>query len=317
MADDPQMDAFTLEFTEDPARFLDVAATYLAARPVASTVVASVCHRALARDRAGLPRPDHAQWWVMVRSGADVVGVAMRTAPFEPFPAFVLPMPEAAARALARALHERGEGLLAANGALPATEHLTDETAVLTGGSAAVHEHTRLFELGELVPPVAVPGRFRPAERADLELVVEWFSDFHAAAAEQAGRPHEFLGSHVTAEDVAERIEAGCVFLWEDESGAVVNLTGASLPSFGVCRVGPVYTPREQRGRGYASACVAEVSRRLRDQGARVCLFTDQANPTSNRIYQALGFEPVVDMANIVVSAGPVAAADPAVVALL
>ena len=55
----------------------------------------------------------------------------------------------------------------------------------------------------------------------------------------------------------------------------------------------------EERGHGYASAAVAEVSRRLLAAGHRVCLFTDQANPTSNRIYQALGYEPVVDMATL------------------
>ena len=74
---------------------------------------------------------------------------------------------------------------------------------------------------------------------------------------------------------------------------------------FGVARIGPVYTPREHRGRGYASAAVAEVSRRLLDEGVRVCLFTDQANPTSNRIYQALGYRPVVDMANLRGAADP------------
>ncbi|MDX6374309.1 MAG: hypothetical protein QOD98_3297, partial [Nocardioidaceae bacterium] len=40
----------------------------------------------------------------------------------------------------------------------------------------------------------------------------------------------------------------------------------------------------------------------LRDSGTRVCLFTDQANPTSNKIYAAIGYEPVVDMANLVIS---------------
>ena len=66
-------------------------------------------------------------------------------------------------------------------------------------------------------------------------------------------------------------------------------------------RVAPVYTPREHHGRGYAGAAVAQVSRMLRDRGGRVCLFTDQANPTSNRIYQALGYRPVVDMANLLI----------------
>jgi predicted GNAT family acetyltransferase len=62
-----------------------------------------------------------------------------------------------------------------------------------------------------------------------------------------------------------------------------------------------VYTPKEHRGRGYASAAVAAVSRMLRDQGARVTLFTDQANPVSNAIYQRLGYRPVVDQANLLV----------------
>jgi predicted GNAT family acetyltransferase len=78
-------------------------------------------------------------------------------------------------------------------------------------------------------------------------------------------------------------------------------MTGQTSPSFGVARVGPVYTPREHRGNGYAGAAVAGVSRRLVADGVRVCLFTDLANPASNRIYQRLGFRPVVDMANLVV----------------
>jgi predicted GNAT family acetyltransferase len=68
-----------------------------------------------------------------------------------------------------------------------------------------------------------------------------------------------------------------------------------------VCRIGPVYTPREHRGRGYAGATVAAASRALVDEGAQVCLFTDQANPVSNALYERLGYRPLVDMANLVV----------------
>jgi predicted GNAT family acetyltransferase len=70
-----------------------------------------------------------------------------------------------------------------------------------------------------------------------------------------------------------------------------------------VSRVGPVYTPPAERGRGWASNAVAEVSHRIQAEGARVCLFTDQANPTSNKIYAALGYRPVVEMANLVIVA--------------
>ena len=62
-------------------------------------------------------------------------------------------------------------------------------------------------------------------------------------------------------------------------------------------RVNAVYTPPGLRGRGYASACVAALSQKLLDEGRRYCfLFTDLANPTSNRIYQAVGYEAVVDV---------------------
>jgi GNAT superfamily N-acetyltransferase len=66
-------------------------------------------------------------------------------------------------------------------------------------------------------------------------------------------------------------------------------------PAFAVACIGPVYTPPEQRRKGYASAAVATVSQLFLHAGARVCLYTDQANPTSNGIYQAIGYQPVVD----------------------
>ena len=62
-------------------------------------------------------------------------------------------------------------------------------------------------------------------------------------------------------------------------------------------RVGPVYTPPEHRGHGYASALVAAASQAQLDEGIQFCfLFTDLANPTANHIYQAIGYEPVSDI---------------------
>jgi len=287
--------------TEDPAEFLALAEGHLAADPVLTTVVSTVTHRVLAQVARGVPAPPHPRWWAVVRDGAgEVAGVAMRTAPFAPYPLFVLPMADAAAVALARAVVARGEEIGGANGTLPAAQVLAEEAARLQGGTASIWEHTRLFELDDLVEPAPVDGRLRPAAAEDTELCLGWFQAFAADAAEQAGRGEDGHEEYFTREDMVERIEAGRVWLWE-VAGEPVHLTGFNPPSFGVVRVGPVYTPRTHRGRGYASAAVAAVSRRLLDEGTRVCLFTDQANPTSNRIYQALGYRPVVDMANLVV----------------
>lgn len=289
----------TLELTDDPAAFLEATAVHLAADPVVTTVVATVTRRmAASPPRSDLPH----RWWAIARDGSGAVtGVAMRTAPFAPYPAYVLPMPTEAAVALARALHERGEDLGGVNGALPAARVVAEEQARLTGREVVVHEHLRLFELGELVVPPAPPGRLRQATREDAEQCLTWYRDFARAAAEQAGRTDPHGMEDFGMAEMVTRIDDRIVWLWEDESGAVVHLTAANLPAHGVTRIGPVYTPTDRRGRGYAGRAVAEVSQHFRDQGVRCCLFTDQANPVSNRIYERLGYRPVVDMANLLV----------------
>jgi GNAT superfamily N-acetyltransferase len=202
---------------------------------------------------------------------------------------------------VAAALVERGEDVTGLNGALPAARQLATELARLTGRRAHVHEHTRLHVLERLVEPRSAPdGRPRAAVPADAGLALEWFRVFHVDAAVQAGRlPNAGAGEDFDHADIAARIAEGRIWFWEDGLGTPVCMVGFNAPSFGVSRVGPVYTPGPQRGRGFGSALTAHVSRLLRDSGARVCLFTDQANPTSNKIYAAIGYVPVVDMANL------------------
>ncbi|MFB9238657.1 GNAT family N-acetyltransferase [Plantactinospora siamensis] len=293
----------SLEFRTDPGEFVAVAGAHLAAEPVINTVVATEAYRSQTRraERVAPADPaDRRGWWLVVRadSGA-VVGAGMRTGRYPPY---LLSMPDTAAVAVARTLHGRGEQVLKINGVLPAVERCATELARLGGGRVEVAQHSRLHELGELSAPAAVPGRLVQATEHDLDLVAEWFEAFDGDAAEQAGRPRD--ASPHDAPDRAEllgRIRAGGFWFWLDERGERVHLTGANPPALGVARVGPVYTPPAQRGRGWASNAVAEVSRRIRARGARVCLFTDQANPTSNRIYAALGYRPVADMANLLI----------------
>jgi GNAT superfamily N-acetyltransferase len=293
----------TVDFFADPAEFLAVSGEHLAAQPVVSTVVATIAERAAAEAAVGVAQ-DPRHWYAVTRDEAgEIVGAAMRTAPFEPRPLFVLPMPEEAASTLARSLHERGEEVGGANGALPAARTFAEETARLVGAEVRVAQHTRLFELGDLVRPERpAPGTMRPATDADLDVVRTWFDAFMADADEQAGRAPG-ASAHEVPDDAGllRRIATGRVWLWEDD-GEVVHLTAANPPAYGVARVGPVYTPKECRGRGYASTAVAEVSALLQAAGERACLFTDQANPTSNAIYQRLGYRALVDMANLVIT---------------
>ncbi len=298
-----------LEFFDTPQPFLDAAGEVLAAEPVLGSVIASVTART-ARELADgadswveVDAP-FARWWLVVRDDAgEVVSAAMRTAPFKPYPTFALPMTDEAARALAAALHERGEVLGGVNGALPGARVLAEATAELWGATLASHKSTRLWEATSVEVPAAPEGRLRLATEDDVELVLAWFTAFHDEADEQAGRePDPTSGEHNTLDSVLIRIREGVEWLWELPDGTIAHLSGSGVPAYGVARIGPVYTPKEFRGRGIASYVVGELTRRGLEAGHRMCLFTDQANPTSNKIYAGVGYEPVVDMAEHLVT---------------
>ena len=84
-------------------------------------------------------------------------------------------------------------------------------------------------------------------------------------------------------------------WLWT-ASSRPVSMAGAGGETPNGIRIGPVYTPPGDRGQGYATNLTAFVSQTVLDEGRRFCfLYTDLANPTANRIYQAIGYEPVGD----------------------
>ena len=291
-----------LRFYDDAGEFLDVAGEHLAGQPVLSTVMSSVATRIRDRRAAGVRWPDGVPcWFAAFVDQGSVVASAMRTAPFGEYPAYLMPMSDDAAVLLARTLLDRDEPVLGANGALPAVQVFCEEMAIGTGKRAAVERHTRLFELGRLKEPAEVAGRLRPARVEEHDLVARWYDAFMDDADEQAGRsPGSSAHEAPEPDEMRRRIESGQIFVWEVD-GVAVHLTAATTPAFGVSRVGPVYTPREHRGHGYASRAVYEVSRQIVDGGFRACLFTDQANPTSNKIYEAIGYQRLVDMANLLV----------------
>ena len=94
------------------------------------------------------------------------------------------------------------------------------------------------------------------------------------------------------------RIADERVTLWETPDGTPVSMAGRTPMVAGQIRVAPVYTPAHLRCRGYAGAATVEVSRAALAAGAaEVLLFADLANPTSNGLYQRIGYRPVADFA--------------------
>jgi predicted GNAT family acetyltransferase len=122
---------------------------------------------------------------------------------------------------------------------------------------------------------------------ADQDLLVAWFRAF--------GREVPVVADRDRVRAIRDRIGYGGLMLWE-ANGVPVSMAGLSRQVAGMTRVGPVYTPPGLRRRGYAGAVTAAVSQAALDAGAaEVLLFTDLANPTSNSLYQHLGYHPVED----------------------
>lgn len=160
-----------------------------------------------------------------------------------------------------------------------------------TGGTTVVAMAQRIYKLDGVVPVGGVPGRLRPATYGDRSLLVDWLEDFSKC---------ESAITHDDAEQVADRFlradfQSRGMFIWEADRQPVA-MVGHSGPTPHGMRIGPVYTPPEHRRKGYASAATAALSQRLLDSGRQFCfLYTDLANPTSNHIYQAIGYRRVAD----------------------
>jgi len=179
-------------------------------------------------------------------------------------------------------------GLSGVGGPVDAAEAFSARWCGLTGASASIHMRQRLFRLEDLVAPSPGPaGRARVADAADRDLLLAWYRAFAAEVGEH----------HMDFERIVDdRIEYGGLMLWEVD-GAAVSLGGATRILEGTSRVAPVYTPKQWRGHGYGGAVTVAVSQAALDAGAReVLLFTDLANPTSNALYQRLGYRPIGDL---------------------
>jgi predicted GNAT family acetyltransferase len=159
--------------------------------------------------------------------------------------------------------------------------------------------HLRLFEARQVIWPARPAGSLRQATKADEDVLVEFLRGFHRDAELQGGRkPDRAWVPDLDSLRRATRNRA--MWLWQVD-GVPAHLTAVNPPMFGAARIGPVYTPTEHRGRGYAGWVVAELTQQVLDAGARPCLYTDQANPVSNLVYQRIGYEPVHDEGNVVV----------------
>ena len=161
------------------------------------------------------------------------------------------------------------------------------------GTAGRVKTAERIFQLDQVVQPERpAVGRWRLLGQGDRAILARWIVAF---IEEAYGEPADIDDPEAVAQRWIDQV-GRIGYVWEDD-GEVVSFVGASGETPNGIRIGPVYTPPDRRGRGYASSLTAAASQDQLERGRRFCfLFTDLANPTSNKIYQAIGYRPVVDV---------------------
>jgi predicted GNAT family acetyltransferase len=148
-----------------------------------------------------------------------------------------------------------------------------------------VRTRQRIHVLTSVRFPAAAPaGALRCIAAEEVARIREWVKAF----VEDTGI------AHVPSDLADNLISSGRLFVWDNDGPRCMVAAARDTPN-GAC-VNAVYTPPDNRSRGYATVAVATLSRQLLEGGKEFfCLYTDSANPTSNSIYRRIGYEPVRD----------------------
>ncbi len=231
-----------------------------------------------------------------VEDGGEIQFVVLRTPPFPALFSHSDPVPgqEITQLVLDDLRDVFGANLSGVTANKPLAAVLRQSWVQRTGLNSELDMAMRIYKLEEVRTPEGVPGRLQKAGPGDRELLEEWYAGFH----------REALGEEQSPEKVRKQVEK---FLTSDPGqrglrvwkvkDQLVSMAGYSGPTPHGIRVGAVFTPHQHRKNGFASACVASLSQELLDEGFSFCfLFTDLQNPTSNQIYQEIGYQPVGDV---------------------
>ncbi|MEX1265143.1 MAG: GNAT family N-acetyltransferase [Actinomycetota bacterium] len=270
---------------DDVPTFAELTAPVIGRDPAANNLVLGIV-------QALLDRPDpyaDASCWVVEHDGVSV-GAAIRTPPYNAVVAD--PLHDEAIAALADRLMTDDPDLPGVTANTPWVSRFAECWTAASGSTARTAVAQGVYALISVQQPRPTGGGSRAATADDRPLLERWIHEFEREALTAIVRDE-----HGTKRAIEARLgagEGGGFTFWQD-GGREVSLTGWTRITGGA-RIGPVYTPATERGRGYASNLVAEVSAQMLALSAEACfLYTDLGNPTSNGIYRAIGYEQVAE----------------------
>jgi predicted GNAT family acetyltransferase len=275
----------TLRRFEDPDAFAEAAMLFLLQHEAEHCLLIGLVAQAIENPA----RWDGPITFAAVERDGRPIAVALRTPPYVPVFSRI---EDADAIPLLVDFFVGDESIDGFHAPAEAGALIAEEWARRTSLTISISRPERIYKVERVEPVLGVPGSMRRASSADRDLLIAWNERF----VQEAFGEDMAHGHAVRAVDIRLTSEQSGFAFWED--GGPVCMVGFSGPTPDGIRIGPVYTPPEFRRRGYGSAATAALSRELIDEGRRFCvLFADLNNPTSNHIYQEIGYRPVADVA--------------------
>ena len=255
--------------SDDPAWVLTNAKAFLASHPVLHNVILTLLQARVAHHEPG-------RYWVATDD--DTAAGVVFQSPLN-FPATLTPMKPQVVEATVEAISAAGVTLPGVNGEAATAARFAGQWAERQRAPATPFQGQRIYEVFQVQDHPMISGNFRKAVSDDRDQIVAFMRGFQSDTTENKTDVELF---------VDRRLPAGQFWIWDDST--VVSMATHSEPVQGVVRVQAVYTPPNKRNRGYATACVAALSKQIRNAGCRCILYTDLANPTSNSIYRRIGY---------------------------
>ncbi len=228
-----------------------------------------------------------------VENNGQIVAVIVRTPPHNILLS-LMDDPQAIIPLVVEDLRHEYPSLVGVSGARLDARIFAEAWESATGQPFRLSSKQRIYKLEQVTFPPNVAGKMRWAEESEFEMLVNWYVGFitDAGLTITTQERAKFIVRRFLDSDPTERRLA----IWEVD-GQAVSMAGHMGATPNGMRVGAVYTPPEFRRKGYAGACVAHLSQHILNMGKQFgFLFTDLENPTSNHIYQEIGYRPISDV---------------------
>lgn len=271
---------FTVIRDESIQEFLEEAGSLLYKNEPANSLMLGLCEGMLANPPKGSPL------LVRIVKNNETVSAAIQTPPMN---LVITYADQAALGGLAEYLKISNADFPGVVGPAKESEFFANEWSKRATKKARLGMGQKIYRLDKVHFPSGIEGAFRAANLNEVQTVFDWIVAFVKESLPASGRRNE---EHWRA-SAQNAVRKQTAYFWIKQNQPV-SIAFVSRPTKNGVSVNGVYTPLKFRKNGFASAVVAHLSQKMLDEGKEFCvLYTDLSNPTSNKIYQEIGYQEV------------------------